>query len=426
MNQHLTAHILWAMLAGIIFGAIINLTLHWESAPQFLTTLLQAGILDGILDALGRIFVAALQLLVVPLVFVSLVLGTAALGEHSRMGSMALKTILLYLLTTCIAITLALTLAILIQPGLGLDLTTVAVYEGAEAPALKDVIVGMFPQNPVAAMAEGNMLQIIVFSLLMGLALCKVGEPGRQAQQFFKSFNAVIMRMVLLLMQLAPFGVFALLAVMFAELGISAILDLGLYFFTVVLVLLVHALIVYGSLVRVLAGLNPIKFLLNVRPAILFAFSTASSNATIPVTLRVAEKRLGVKDSIAAFTVPLGATINMDGTAIMQGVATAFIAQAYGVDIGFSGYLTVIVTATLASIGTAGVPGVGLIMLSMVLQQVGLPVEGIAIILGVDRLLDMMRTAVNVTGDSMVAVLVSRSEGMFDQAIYSETSDEQV
>ncbi len=426
MNRHLTAHILWAMLAGILFGALCNLLLNWQGAPQTPVSFLQVGVLNGVLDAIGRIFVAALQLLVVPLVFVSLVLGTSALGEHSRMGPMAIKTILLYLATTCIAVSLALLVATLVKPGDGLDLDTLATYEAAQAPALKDVIVGMFPRNPVAAMAEGNMLQIIVFSLLMGLALSKVGEAGRQAKAFFESFNAVIMRMVLLLMELAPYGVFALLATMFASLGLSAILDLGVYFFTVVGVLVVQAGIVYGSLLRLFAGLNPIKFFLNVRPAMLFAFSTASSNATIPVTLRVAEKRLGVNDSIAAFTVPLGATINMDGTAIMQGVATAFIAQAYGIDIGISGYLAVIVTATLASIGTAGVPGVGLIMLSMVLQQVGLPVEGIALILGVDRLLDMMRTAVNILGDSMVATLVSRSEGMFDERIYNETSDEQV
>ncbi len=423
MNISLTSRILWGMLAGIIFGGLCNFLINAQILPSGLFNFTQSFLLEGVLDAIGQIFVATLQLLVVPLVFVTLVLGTAALGEHSRMGPMALKTIILYVATTCIAVTLALTVALVVKPGGGLELSTVATYQGGDAPPLKDVVIGMFPTNPIAAMAEGNMLQIIVFSLLMGFALTKVGEAGQQTRRVFESFNAVIMRMVLILMQLAPYGVFALLATMFADLGIGAIADLAVYFFTVVAVLIIHLVLVYGTLVRVLAGLNPLTFITNVRPAMLFAFSTASSNATLPVTLRVAEKRLGVDNSVAAFTVPLGATINMDGTAIMQGVATAFIAQAYGIDIGLTGYLMVVVTATLASIGTAGVPGVGMIMLSMVLQQVGLPVEGIAIVLGVDRLLDMMRTAVNVTGDSMVATLVARSEGLLDEDVFNDTSD---
>ncbi len=426
MTQHLTRRILWAMLAGILFGALCNLLVSRQLLPDGLISFIQFGLVEGLLDALGRIFVAALQLLVVPLVFVSLVLGTAALGEHSRMGPMALKTILLYLLTTCLAISLALSIALLVKPGAGMNLVTLASFEGVEAPSFKEVVVGIFPTNPIAAMADGNMLQVIVFSLLMGFALSRTGEAGQQTQRVFESFNAVIMRMVLLLMEIAPIGVFALLATMFADLGIAAIADLAVYFFTLAGVLILHGTVVYGALISFVGRLNPLKFLLNVRPAMLFAFSTASSNATIPVTLRVAEKRLGVNESVAAFTVPLGATINMDGTAIMQGVATAFIAQAYGIDIGLTGYLMVIATATLASIGTAGVPGVGMIMLSMVLQQVGLPVEGIALVLGVDRLLDMLRTAVNVAGDGMVATLVSRSENMLDEGIFNETSDTQV
>ena len=231
------------------------------------------------------------------------------------------------------------------------------------------------------------------------------------------------MTMVGFLMHLAPYGVFCLLAKIFSELGIGAVVDLGKYFFTVIFVLLLHAIGVYSLLLKLLSGLNPLTFLKNVRPAILFGFSTASSNATMPVTMNVAEKRLGIDNAVASFTVPLGATINMDGTAIMQGVATVFIAQAFGIDISIGGYLAIIATATLASVGTAGVPGVGLITLSMVLQQVGVPVEGIALIIGVDRLLDMVRTAVNITGDCMVSSVVAKGEGLFNTEIFNEVSD---
>jgi Na+/H+-dicarboxylate symporter len=325
--------------------------------------------------------------------------------------------------TTCVAISLALIAASIIKPGVGMDLATASNFMGSNAPSLKQVIINMFPTNPVTAMAEGNMLQIIVFSLLMGLALAQVGDKGRGTFEWFESADAVVMRMVLILMNLAPYGIFALLTKLFTTLGYGALVDLGKYVFTLVFVLLLHLIIVYCGLIKFVCKLNPIKFLSNVRPAMLFAFSTASSSATLPVTIRTVENRMGVNNSVASFVLPLGATINMDGTAIMQGVATAFIAQAYGIDLSFTDYLMVILTATLASVGTAGVPGVGLIMLSMVLTQVGLPIEGVALIIGVDRLLDMLRTSVNVAGDSMVATLISKSEGMFDNAIFEETSD---
>jgi len=285
------------------------------------------------------------------------------------------------------------------------------------------VVINIFPSNPVQAMSEGNMLQIIVFSLLMGVAIARSGKAGERARAVFEAFNEVIMSMVTILMHLAPYGVFCLLAKLFAGLGYNAIGDLFDYFICVVLVLLIHALLVYPLILSLFTRLNPITFFMNIRPAMLFAFSTSSSSATLPVTLTVAENRLGVGNSVASFTLPLGATINMDGTAIMQGVATVFIAQAFNVDIGLGGYLMVILTATLASVGTAGVPGVGLITLTMVLQQVGLPVEGIALIIGVDRLLDMMRTAVNVSGDSMVATIIGHQEKQLDVDRFNDRSD---
>lgn len=422
----LTKRILIAMLAGLVLGIVFNLLLGMESLPEALRGLIENVLVMGLFDTVGQIFIASLKLLVVPLVFVSLVLGTASLGSNSRMGVMAGKTIALYMATTCVAISMALIAAAIIKPGVGMDLATASNFMGSDAPSLKQVIINMFPTNPVTAMAEGNMLQIIVFSLLMGLALAQVGDKGRGTFEWFESADAVVMRMVLILMNLAPYGIFALLTKLFTTLGYGALADLGKYVFTLVFVLLLHLTIVYCGLIKFVCKLNPIKFLSNVRPAMLFAFSTASSSATLPVTIRTVENRLGVDNSVASFVLPLGATINMDGTAIMQGVATAFIAQAYGIDLSFTDYLMVILTATLASVGTAGVPGVGLIMLSMVLTQVGLPVEGVALIIGVDRLLDMLRTSVNVAGDSMVATLIGKSEGMFDNAIFEETSDTQV
>ncbi len=411
----LTNRILLAMLTGLTVGVLINWanTYGWlgATANHWLDQLF----VNGIFDTVGRIFVASLKLLVVPLVFVSLVCGTSNLGSNARMGAMAGKTLVLYMLTTAIAITIALLLGQIMRPGDGIGLGEASTFTATTSPSLKDVVVNIFPSNPFQAMVEGNMLQVIVFSLLMGLALAKSGDSGQRIRKWFEDFNSVVMKMVTMLMELAPYGVFCLLAKLFAGLGAGAIVELGFYFITVVLALLLHCFGVYSLILKLMVRANPLLFFHHLRPVMMFAFSTSSSSATLPVTLKTAEDKLGVDSRVAAFTVPMGATINMDGTAIMQGVATAFIAQAYQVDIGLAGYLTVILTATLASVGTAGVPGVGLITLAMVLQQVGLPVEGIALIIGVDRLLDMMRTAVNVSGDSMVSMIVANSEKMWNR-----------
>jgi len=411
------------MALGLLLGITLNGLNQATWMPEGVNHWLHWALVDGVLDVVGTIFLNSLKLLVVPLVFVSLVCGCSELGDNARMGAMAVKTLALYMLTTAIAISTALLVASLIQPGVGMNMAEQVTFVPNEAPSLKEVFINIFPTNPIKAMAEGNMLQIIVFSILMGIAVSRSGEPGRKVQQIFNHLNEVVMKMVVILMHIAPYGVFCMIAKLFAGLGYSAIADLIWYFFTVVLVLLLHALGVYSLILWLLARLNPITFFTNIRPAMLFAFSTSSSSATLPVTLNVAEHRLGVDNSIASFTLPLGATINMDGTAIMQGVATVFIAQAFNVDIGLSGYLMVIATATLASVGTAGVPGVGLITLAMVLQQVGLPVEGIAIIIGVDRLLDMMRTVVNISGDSMVSLIIANSEKMLNRNLFNDLSD---
>jgi len=408
----LTRNILIGMFAGLLLGSGLHALSLSESNP-----LLVYGV-NGLFDIGGKAFVASLKLLVVPLVFVSLACGTSNLSDGSSLGRIGLKTIALYLTTTAIAITLALTIANIVNPGLGMALTTDANFVGRESPPLKDVIIGIVPTNPIKAMAEGNMLQVIVFAILVGVAIAKSGEAGARVRSALDDWNEVIMRLIMMLMAVAPAGVFCLMVTLFTNMGFAAIADLIKYFMTVAGVLVLHFLLTYSMMVRFVAGLNPIAFYRDFYPVMAYAFSTSSSNATLPITLETVEHRLGVKNEVAAFTVPLGATINMDGTAIMQGVATVFIAQAYGIDISFTGYLMVVLTATLASIGTAGVPGVGLITLALVLQQVGLPVEGIALIIGVDRLLDMMRTAVNVSGDAAIATVVAKSEGKFDQAVF--------
>jgi len=298
--------------------------------------------------------------------------------------------------------------------------------EIAQVTPLSQVLIDMVPNNPVAAMADAKMLPIIVFSILLGLAITLSGEAGKRVSAWFQDFNKVIMKLVAIVMDVAPYGVFALIASMAATSNGGDFLAVGKYIALVMAVLIFHALVVYPTLLVMFAGLNPRIFLFKMRAAMMFAFSTASSNATIPVTLESVEKRVGVSNKIASFTVPLGATINMDGTAIMQGIATGFIAQFYGIDLSISQYLMVVMMVILASIGTAGVPSVGLVLLAGVLAQVGLPEEGIALILGVDRLLDMTRTVVNVTGDASVTTIVAKSEGELDEAIFRDPDAGQV
>ena len=415
-KHRLTVQILIGMGIGAVVGLLLSVLVRtFEGAPAGL--IMDYGV-EGIFRLLGQAFLALLQVLVVPLVFVSLVCGTAALEDIRKLGRIGLRTLLLYLATTAIAITIALTAAVIVGPGRGFGLNTDAEFETAVAPSFVEVLIGIFPKNVIEAMAQGNMLQIIVFAILFGIALTLSGKPGERLLSLFNDLNEAIMSLVWIVMKIAPYGVFALIARTFAKEGFDAFGPLLKYFFLVLGILLLHALVTYPLILKLLSGLSPRPFLSKIREVQIFAFSTASSNATIPVTLRTVEENLGVKNSVASFTVPLGATINMDGTAIMQGVATVFIAQAYTMGLDLTDYLMVVATATLASIGTAGVPGVGLIMLSMVLTQVGLPVEGIALIIGVDRLLDMVRTAVNVTGDSAISCIVAKGEGELDESVY--------
>ncbi|MCO7225411.1 dicarboxylate/amino acid:cation symporter [Pleionea sp. CnH1-48] len=412
-SESLSTQILIALGLGVALGLILK-------AP-FLASF--SGAIDtyiiSFFDVIKTLFINSLKMMVVPLVLVSLICGVSALSDPSKLGRLGGKSLLLYLFTTAAAISMALLLANLVDPGS--DVVAKATdYEPKAAPSIADVFSGLIASNPINAMANGNMLQVIVFALLFGFAMSRSGESGQYMGNFFNHLNEIILKLVSILMSIAPYGVFAIMVGVTYKLGFNVFKDLATYFSLVAITLIIHALVTYPTLLTFLARLNPLTFYKKLRPAALLAFSTASSAATLPVTMKVAQQRLGVGDSTRSFTLPLGATINMDGTAIMQGVATVFIAQMSGVDLTMSQYLTVILMATLASVGTAGVPGVGLIMLSMVLVQVDLPAEAIGMLLGVDRLLDMMRTAVNISGDSAVACIVSKSEGDFDEDMFND------
>ena len=410
--MNLTSRILLGMGGGVLLGVLFKVAAFdpgsW--AVDF--------VLNGILSVGGTLFIASLKIMVVPLVFVSLVCGASSLSDGTSLGRLGGKTLALYLLTTAVAISMALTLALVIAPGERTGDVAPVEIDVAPAPDLTQVIIDLVPTNPVAAMAEGKMLQIIVFAIILGIAIARSGEPGARVKGFFDDLNGVLMKLITMLIQLAPYGVFCLMTTLFSEIGWQDVFKLGAYFLTVMLGLALHVGLVYPTLLTTLARLSPVRFFTKMREPMLVAFSTASSGATLPVTLRTVEHRVGVDNEVASFVIPLGATVNMDGTAIMQGVATVFIAQFYNVDLVMTDYLMIVLTATMASIGTAAVPGVGLVMLAMVLTQVGLPVEGIMLIIGVDRLLDMMRTSVNVAGDATVATIIARSEGRFNEQVF--------
>ena len=353
-------------------------------------------------------------MLIVPVVFFSIVCGVSNLSNVATLGRIGSISILLYITTTCVAISLALIFSNIINPGINKEVSDLETFVQKDAPPLKDVIINIVPSNIFKAFSEANMLQVIFFAVLFGITLNLIKEKDARIKKATHNLNDLFLKMIEVIMSFAPYGVFFLIFKTFLTQGFSTIFELGEYFFTVLLVLFIHLIFTYGGILLFLGKINVIKFFFKMKNSLLFAFSTASSAATIPVNLKTVEENLGVKKSVASFTVPLGATINMDGTAIMQGVATVFLANTYGINLGLADYLSVILVATLASVGTAGVPGVGLIMLTMVLNQVGLPAEGIALIIGIDRILDMARTAVNVTGDATVSCIVAKAEKKID------------
>lgn len=408
-----------AIFIGLLLGAVTGVLLHYKvpSGP-----VRDGLVIDGVFYVAGSGFLRLMQMLVVPLVFCSLICGSMSMGDTKKLGNIGVKTLGFYLATTALAITAAILTANVINPGQGLDMTSAQTAEVsiAESPGLADTLLNIIPTNPLHALAGGDMLPIILFALLVGIILAGLGENAETVGNFFSQFNDVMMQMTVIVMKLAPYGVFCLTARTFSGIGFDAFVPLLKYMAGVIIALAIQCLVVYMVILKVFTGLSPVIFLKKFLPVMGFAFSTATSSATIPMSIDTLHRKMGVSRRVSSFTIPLGATINMDGTAIMQGVAVVFASQAFGIHLDTSDYLTVILTATLASIGTAGVPGVGLITLSMVFASVGLPVEAIALIMGIDRILDMSRTAVNITGDAVCTTVVACQDGSVDREVFHD------
>ena len=411
----LTSKIFIALICGMILGIVMHYFVPKSHIKDDI-------IIDGIFYLLGQMFIRAMQMLVVPLVFFSIADGCRNMGDTKTLGKVGIRIVLFYLLTTALAIIIALSLASIIKPGKGMNMelgSNEFKMDTGEKTSMKDTLLNMIPTNPIEALAKGDMLQIIIFAVIVGLLIAGMEDRMETLGNIITEMNDLMMSMTMAVMKLAPIGVFFLIARTFSNLGYDVILSMLSYMISVILGLAFQLLIVYILLLTIFVRVNPFSFLKKYFPVMTFAFSTASSNATVPLNIQTLED-IGVDKKISSFTIPLGATINMDGTAIMQGVAVVFIANAYGIDLTLNNYLTVILTATIASVGTAGIPSVGLVTLSMVLSSVGLPVEGIAMIMGIDRILDMARTAINTTGDASGTMIVANSVGSFDKEKFNK------
>ena len=393
--------ILIGMIAGIIAGMLLGNNAEY-------------------IKPIGQLFISAIKMLIVPLIFCSLIVGVTSMKDTTKMGRIGVKSIVFYLATTAVAISIGLGLGLLFEPGAGLNMVATTVADAKPSSTLVDTIVGLVPKNPVGSLASGNILQIIVFALSLGIALNLIGEKGEPASKMFESLADAMYKLTELVMKLAPYGVFALMAWVSGKYGLDVLLPLIKVIGLVYLGCIIHVLVLGGGFVGLLGKLNPQRFYKGIIEAQIIAFTTTSSSGTLPASIKCATQNLGVSRTVSSFVLPVGATINMDGTALYQGVLALFIAQAFGIGLTTTDYLTIIATATLASVGTAGVPGAGLIMLSLVLTTVGLPLEGIAIVAGIDRILDMARTTINVTGDLMVTLLIGKSEGELDETLYNQ------
>ncbi len=407
-KMQLTTKIFIGLALGIVLGIILQ--------PN-------PAIANNYIKPFGTLFLNLIKLVIVPLVFSSLVVGTCSMDDVRKLGRIGGKTMAYYLFTTAFAVTIGLILANVTNVGGGYTIPIDAkAPEIAAAPNVIDTLLNIIPSNPLKALVEGNMLQVISFALIIGAGIIGIGEKGKNLQSFFDSFAEVMYKIIAVIMEFAPIGVFALITPVVAVNGPTVLLPLLKLIIVVYVGCALHALLTYSLTVWGFAKVTPLQFFKGVAPAMIFAYTTASSSATLPINMKRCEENLGVPKSICSFTLPLGATVNMDGTAIYQGICAFFIAQIYGLELSLSAQLTIILTATLASIGTAGVPGAGMIMLGMVLQSVGLPIEGIAIIAGVDRILDMMRTMINITGDAACSVVVASTEGELDRSVFGKTA----
>ena len=403
------------ILIGMILGFIVGLILNFWVKDPFIKDIV---LIDNVFYIGGTVFIKLMKMLVVPLVFCSIVVGVASISDIRKICKIGGTTILIYLLTTALAITIALLIAGIIKPGEGLNMAGLAQANLTTAQSMADTVINIIPDNPINSLASGDMLPVIIFGVLIGIILAKLREETKTVNKLFEEGNTIMMEMTSIVMKFAPIGVFCLMAKTFAGLGFEGLMPLLKYIGCVLLGLAIQAFIVYPSIMVILTRLNPIKFFKRFISVMFFAFSSSTSNATIPLNMEKLSE-MGVSRDVSSFTIPLGATINMDGTAIMQGCAVMFAAQAYGIDLGTSALITVVFTAVMASVGTAGVPSVGLITLNMVFNSVGLPVDAIGIIMGIDHLLDMFRTAVNVTGDAICTLIVSFRSKALDLDVFN-------
>lgn len=403
------------ILIGMILGFIVGLILNFWVKDPFIKDIV---LIDNVFYIGGTVFIKLMKMLVVPLVFCSIVVGVASISDIRKICKIGGTTILIYLLTTALAITIALLIAGIIKPGEGLNMAGLAQANLTATQSMADTLINIIPDNPINSLAAGDMLPVIIFGVLIGIILAKLREETKTVNKLFEEGNTIMMEMTSIVMKFAPIGVFCLMAKTFAGLGFGGLMPLLKYIGCVLLGLAIQAFIVYPSIMVILTRLNPIKFFKRFISVMFFAFSSSTSNATIPLNMEKLSE-MGVSRDISSFTIPLGATINMDGTAIMQGCAVMFAAQAYGIDLGTSALITVVFTAVMASVGTAGVPSVGLITLNMVFNSVGLPVDAIGIIMGIDHLLDMFRTAVNVTGDAICTIIISFRSKALDLDVFN-------
>ena len=401
-----TKKIIVAMILGIITGVFLNIFSYDTSLSNF--------IVINFFNMVSDLFISALKLVIIPLIFFSIVCGIISLSDDTSLSRLVIKTLSLYLFTTIIAISLGLLFSSFIdyEPILLSNLETNVSIDNIKTES------NIFPTNIFQSLSDGNIIHLLIFSVLIGIAASKVKDNAKTFINYFHEFNTVINELVKIIISFTPIAVYCILSKTFATQGLETLTPLMGYFFTVVFVLLIHFFITFSLLLKTFTNLNPKQFFINIKEVIVFTFSTSSSSASIPFTLRAATEKCGINKSISSFTIPLGATINMDGTAIMQGCATFFLASLYGIDLGMSEILTIVVTATIASIGTAGIPSAGIIMLTVIFTQIGIPLEGITLLLGVDRLLDMMRTSINVSGDLCISCIVASSENRIDETIY--------
>ena len=411
--KNLTRNILLGMLFGFLTGALFfYVNVFPDNLTDFLT--------KYVFNLGSAIFINLLKLLIVPLVFFSLVSGISSLTSMKSLGNITFKTIGLYLGTTAIAVSLSLIIGSIFKPGSGYSSNIAPPENLPQGQGIYETILDIFPSNIIEAMANNQMLAVVFFSILFGLALNKTNHLTNNFSESFEKFNTVFMQLVLMIISFAPIGVFCLIGKFVITDGLDIFQEAFKYVLLLILVLVIHAFITYSFILKIFTNLNIFTFFGKMKDVAIFAFSTSSSAATIPVTLKTVQDDLGVNKNVSSFVVPVGATINMDGTAIMQGMATIFIAQMSGIDLTFFQYIQVVILAVVTSIGTAAVPSAGTITLVIILQQFGLPLEAIGIILAVDRILDMLRTSVNVTGDAAVACIVANSEGLLDKNLFDK------